>query len=167
MEKHLSSGNINTADFEQKRTQLHELLKVESRGAWVRSRFQHVNENDKSTRFFFDLERRRSSRKMITHLKMPDGTISEDPSHIKTMAREFYENLYSPNEIDNEKIETILTGLPQLSEDSKVDLDQPITFQELSKSVRAVHNNKVPGIDGNPSEFYKTFWDKITFRIPL
>ena len=36
-----------------------------------------------------------------------------------------------------------------------------ITFDEFTEAVTKMKNNKAPGIDGLPVEFYKTFWDTL------
>ena len=41
------------------------------------------------------------------------------------------------------------------------DLEGPITQEELHQAVTYSKNNKSPGPDGFPVEFYKIFWDQI------
>lgn len=38
-------------------------------------------------------------------------------------------------------------------------LDDPITVEELFKALLDMPNNKSPGPNGYPAEFYKHFWD--------
>ena len=40
----------------------------------------------------------------------------------------------------------------------KLNLDAPITKEELEKVVRKLQHNKSPGPDGIPAEFYQVFW---------
>ena len=49
--------------------------------------------------------------------------------------------------------------LPSLTTDESTLLDQPITPEEVIKSLHSMPNNKSPGPDGLPAEFYKHFWD--------
>ena len=37
-------------------------------------------------------------------------------------------------------------------------LNRPITITELSSIVKNMKNNKTPGIDGFPADFFKVFW---------
>ncbi len=39
-------------------------------------------------------------------------------------------------------------------------LDKEITVEELVLAVKDTKNNKTPGCDGIPIEFYKVFWNK-------
>ena len=43
-------------------------------------------------------------------------------------------------------------------------LTENITIEELEKVISSTANNKSPGIDGIPFEFYKTFWDTIKYE---
>ena len=49
----------------------------------------------------------------------------------------------------------------KLTEEQKMELDQPISLAEMSKSIYEMSNDKAPGIDGLPIEFYKCFYDRI------
>lgn len=40
-------------------------------------------------------------------------------------------------------------------------LSKPIGLGELFKALQGMENGKVPGIDGIPVEFYRTFWSVI------
>ena len=60
-----------------KQHQLSELERVQARGAWVRSRFQYINDSDKPTKYFFDLEKKRGTKKLLSHLTLPDGSITD------------------------------------------------------------------------------------------
>ena len=51
---------------------------------------------------------------------------------------------------------------PQISENQKNVLDSPITLQELKIAILSMNNDKCPGLDGYPIEFYKTFWTDLS-----
>ena len=48
-----------------------------------------------------------------------------------------------------------------ISNDDKIILDDDITVDEIADAVKNLSNNKSPGSDGFPIEFYKFFWSKI------
>ena len=52
--------------------------------------------------------------------------------------------------------------VPQISEEEKVMLCEPVTKQELKEALLTFPNNKSPGLDGLSYEFYKYFWDDIS-----
>ena len=54
-----------------------------------------------------------------------------------------------------------LKNIPKLPEESKRNMEQEITEDELLKVLKTTDNNKSPGDDGYPVEFYKVFWTDI------
>ena len=78
---------------------------------------------------------------------------------------DFYSKLYTcRNDVSSECIDEYLNihNLPQISETSKEICDQPICLEEVKKAVSEMKNNKSPGPDGIPAEFYKIFWNDIS-----
>lgn len=53
-------------------------------------------------------------------------------------------------------------NLPSLSTEEASEMIQPITVQEISDTIKNLKNNKSPGPDGFPGEFYKVFAGEIT-----
>ena len=45
----------------------------------------------------------------------------------------------------------------------KIEIDEPLTYNEVAKAVNKLKNQKSPGPDGYPAEFYKVFWDQIGY----
>ena len=48
-----------------------------------------------------------------------------------------------------------------LSEEEKYSISHKFTMKELEQTVKDMGNDKTPGIDGLPAEFYKVFWPEI------
>ena len=48
-----------------------------------------------------------------------------------------------------------------ISDDIKSDFDRDININEIKEAVKRMKNEKSPGIDGFPVEFYKIFWNEI------
>lgn len=143
-----------------KQHELAELERVKARGAWVRSRFQNANDSDKPTKYFFDLERKGGKQKQLSHLTLLDGSITDSEKEINDISKAFYTDLYIPDPVDDECQNKILENLPTLNDDQQELIDNAISYDELSTAA-SKSNNKSPGIDGLPSEFYKTFWTLI------
>ena len=55
------------------------------------------------------------------------------------------------------------TGLKVVPDRMRPDLEGEITMDELITALNGTKNNKSPGADGYPIEFYKLFWDNIGF----
>ena len=78
-----------------------------------------------------------------------------------------YYNLYKTKAVDTDSIKsflnnipilpvyTYITCIPQLSEEQKLSCEGQITIEECKGILETFENNKSPGNDGIPSEFYK------------
>jgi len=58
--------------------------------------------------------------------------------------------------------ESFFENLPQVSEEVNADLSKAVTLEELEKALQSMEGGKVPGIDGLPVEFYRTFWTEVS-----
>lgn len=84
------------------------------------------------------------------------------PQEINNTFRQFYSCLYSAGTQPSQyEIDSFLNNLdlPSLTTEESNFLEQPITSEELIKALHSMPNNKSPGPDGLPAEFYKHFWD--------
>src|SRR6185369_16376877 len=79
------------------------------------------------------------------------------PTDALLTARAFYLNLYSNEEINEEAANTLLHHLSQVSQKSNLHLMKEITKEEIKSVLVQLPNNKAPGTDGLPYEFYKSF----------
>ncbi len=104
----------------------------------------------------------KKEKALIPSITNAAGTITHNPQEINNVFHQFYSNLYaSNNEPDQSEIDTFLNklDLPTLPTELINSLDAPITSEELYKALNKMPNNKSPGPDGLPAEFYKHFWN--------
>ena len=76
----------------------------------------------------------------------------------------FYSNLYSKTDYDTtaEEYEEFLSiPSPKLDGAEMEALNGEITETEVLNALKSTQNNKAPGSDGLPAEFYKVFWRDI------
>ena len=74
----------------------------------------------------------------------------------------FYESLYSPDPINNEKKNTLLNTIDHfVPENFKLLLEEPLSVDECHKALTNMKSDKSPGSDGLPAEFYNFFWEVI------
>jgi len=80
-------------------------------------------------------------------------------SEIRQRAVQFYDKLYSSEYRKDEGLSgCFYEGLPNVSEDSKAELERPLSEEELLNALKGIESGKAPGMDGLPAEFYKEFW---------
>ena len=139
------------------------LEKEKVKGLIIRSRSQWFEEGEKSTKYFFNLEKANAIKKHIRKLKVGDGTIVTDPTDILEEQRQFYQKLLSSQvqTSDNKHPEFFNSDIPTLSEDMKLECEGQITILECEQVLKTLKKNKSPGNDGLPFEFYDKFWDDL------
>ena len=143
---------------------LNNLVSEKNKGAQVRSRAKWIEEGEKSTKYFFNLEKQNISKNTIKKLKRDDGSYTNTDSDIIEEGYIFYENLYKKENIPDTEINKYLgevNNLKLLSENESRRLEGKITKQECETALTSMKGNKSPGSDGIPVEFYKTFWPHI------
>ena len=94
------------------------------------------------------------------------GSITTDPFSILSEQKRFYQDLYtSKNKSRNhlQAIDSFLKDLniPRLTEEQMLSCEDAITAEECAKLLESFQNNKAPGNDGIPIEFYRKFWSLI------
>ena len=140
---------------------LRELVTKRLEGAKVRSRASWLEEGEKPTRFFFNLEQTKQKQVTITKLKTTRGEITSQKDILQATA-DFYQKLYTDEEVDAETQTWFLEQLDRtLAHHAKNSCEGPITRKELDEAVRKMNVNKSPGPDGLTTEFYLTFWHLI------
>lgn len=93
-------------------------------------------------------------------------TILTDPDTILNEEVQFYKTLYTePSSDQNIETETDYflkdNHLPKIENELKIFCDEQITIEECGLALKQLSNNKSPGSDGFPTEFYKFFWQDI------
>ena len=136
-------------------------------GIIIRSKAKFVEEGEKSTQYFLNLEKRNSEIKHMKAIINSNGTLINNPNSILNEQASFYCKLYSSNKTMSEDIKnlehTFLANeeIPKLEEEQRTELEEPLTIIELSKALKDMANNKSPGLDGFTTNFYKFFWSDI------
>ena len=134
-----------------------------TRGSMIRSRARWVEEGEHSTKYFFNLEKRNYNAKTMKCLRKRDNSIISDSKEILRELEFFYKGLYTskfkigqPSFQEFENLER-----PRVSDDDRLNLDGPLRENEIIQALKSSKNNKTPGTDGLPVEFYKMFWQDI------
>ena len=99
----------------------------------------------------------------MRELKNEDGTVITEKAAISTEVRNFFENLYNDEEyVSQECMEEMVQDIPALiSPEESLQLEFPISEEEVKKAIWSLHPDKALGPDGFPIRFYRTFWSLI------
>ena len=131
-------------------------------GIIIRSPARWYEHGERSSKYFLNLEKRNHVKKHIRKLDI-NGFLTTDPLKILNEQKRFYQELYqSINRTSNngERISLFLDNLniPKLTEREKNSCVGKISAGECYKLLDKFQNNKTPGNNGIPHEFYLKIW---------
>ena len=133
------------------------IIESNSRGARIRAKIEEIEQDEKSTKYFYSKEHNNGERKQIRTLLKGQNIITEENDIIKETT-DFYSKLYTSEGADNGKVEQVSTKIrTSLSGEQKLKLNKFISEDEIIKTIRAMKNNKSPGDDGLTKDFTKPF----------
>ena len=134
-----------------------------TKGAIIRSRCNWNEQGEKSTKYFFNLEKRNYKEKTISSLTLEDGSITTDPKTILLEEAEYYKKLYTSSYPDMKESTYFLDNddVKKLNTEQKTSCDGEMKEVELRKALQAMskNKNKSPGCDGITIEFYIKYWN--------
>ena len=154
------SQQLDTAKKE-----LEDLNKEQVMASIFRSKCEWAEHGEKSSKFFLNLEKHNYENKHITAIEVNKDTILTDEKEVLDEIKNFYETLYSSNQIDHKKLDEVLKDIPKLNDRQKKQTKGLITYEECLKALKSLKNGKTPGLDGITTDFYKFFWIDISTTV--
>ena len=162
-ESNLSPENMD--QLETAKQKLLTLRKHKMQGHLIRSRANLIENDEKPSKYFCNLETQNFTSKIIPKIQKQDGKVITDQTEILKETKQFYKTLYSDrdhvlNDIDLEK-EFDNIEIPKLSNIEAESMTGKITMTEAAFALKLMKNNRSPGSDGFSADFFKVFWGKL------
>lgn len=148
-------------DIQEIKSKLAEIADYKTQGLILKSQTRWYEKGEKSNKYFLNLITRNQVRKCISKIQKEDGTFTTDNTEILDLQAAFYKKLYSNKCTKTEhEIELYLEKLaiPKLNENDRNQCEGVLTLDECHSVLKQFKNNKAPGNDGIPVDFYKKFW---------
>lgn len=155
VDEHITLNNLQS--------QLDTFYLEKAKGAFVRSRAHWIEEGEKNSSYFFNLEKQRQTKKKIQKLTI-NGCISDNQLDINREVTRFYSNLYNSKFSETRCLfffEEIEKYKRKINDDFKETMENDLKIEELDRAVTSMAKGKSPGIDGLTIEFYMFFWKEI------
>lgn len=120
---------------------------------------------DKNNKTFHRAIKTRQTQNMIREIRCGNGSVVKQRSEIKKKAEEFYSKFLNHIQVSytgvaEEELQEVLKFC--CSMDDCQLLEAEVFAEEIRRVLFAMPNNKSPGPDGYPCEFYKTTWSVIS-----
>ncbi|KAG1328634.1 hypothetical protein G6F62_008060 [Rhizopus arrhizus] len=121
----------------------------------LRSGLQWREKGERSNAYFYRCLRERQHTQAITSLSTPDGQLVSNPVDLVNCAKDYYEELYTPDPIIQEDVDRLLTNFPttaQISSDHHESLLRPWNDDDVQICLASSPRRRRPGVDGIPFE---------------
>ena len=165
LETRINDNLCNVTDqtiqtLSQKKIRLTEIRKTKIDGVMLRSRTRYQDLGEKPTKYFFGLENRQYTNKVMNKIIDSNAVEHTDTKDILNCQKQFYENLYDkvPVSENNSLTDILGENEDKLSDEEAHALEGKITYAELLHALKQMKNEKSPGLDGYTAEFFKFFW---------
>ena len=145
--------------LDQMKTLKERLREMETKqwaGAQVRSTAHLLDQREQPSCYFYRKELQQGRKKTITKIIDSHGNVCNTSDSIRNAFFEFYHTLYAREEIDPVVGDMFLKDLPRLDPADAESLGRDVRLEEIETSIGQMENNKSPGPDGLPKEFYAT-----------
>ena len=164
--KHFKSSVTNYHNhlqYIEYKERLNTIYSKKVNGIRIRSKCDWYDSGEKSTKFFLNLEKSRSSQGVVRSILKNEIGVKHQ-SEINNKLYKFYKNLFKENlNTSKEAISSFLENinLPTISNEQALEYEGIISETELLKALKSMKNDKSPGNDGITKQFYEFFWDDI------
>ena len=135
---------------------LEERLMDKAQGIIFRSKVKWYEEGEKNTKYFYSLEKTKYNAKTCYKVIDDNSTEYTDANKILQVQEEFYKKLYE----EDKHVQFNLVNEYDIKVKDPVReiQNQQITKSDLTCAIKKMKNNRTPGKDGIPIDFYKVFW---------
>lgn len=128
------------------------------------SRGNYYEYGEKASRLLAHQLKQQTASRLISQIKDNSNNLLTSPTEINATFELFYSTLYkshSPTNSNNMKQFFDKLQTPTIAPDIAKKLDAPLNLTEITKAIKEMQNNKSPGPDGYPAEFFFKFCDKL------
>lgn len=139
------------------------LTSVQTEDMLLKTRHAHYEYGDKPSKLLSHQLRQACSVHQITQIQTSTG-VTTDPKLINDEFKRFYMSLYvSEQSTDPSDFDSFFSSftVPSIDPASNLQLEEPITLEEIRRAAGRMQCSKSPGPDGFPIEFYRKFMDRI------
>lgn len=148
------------------KNKLEKINSIKTEGYRIRARANFIENNEKGSKYFINLEKRNAKIKNITRIKLHDNLETTNKDTILQELANFYKKLYEESEYSDEYDNLFLNDqIPKININEKNLCDMEISIDECSSALNKMKPNKSPGTDGFTVEFLKFFWEDIKFLV--
>ena len=157
---HIAS-ELDKEELKKAKDELEDIRDRKIDGMIIRSRSNWHEKGERSSKYFFNLEKQNWVKKSIPFLRENDKLISGEKNVLGYLTKHFQRIMSGQNEgkVEADIQEFICRNVEKrLTLKQQEKLDEPITEEELSKALYRMQNDRSPGSTGFTAGFFKFFF---------
>ena len=151
-------------EYDELKTELQSIYEEKGKQAMFRAKCRWVENGERPTKYFFNLEKRNYKKKTISEVRLQDDSTTNDGNVILDQIETYYKNLYtSDRTFSNEECDSFMLNLkiPKLLDEDRDRLEGLLTYDKCREVLETFQADKAPGEDGFTTEFYKYFFELV------
>ena len=148
-----------------KRAELESIRSKKLKGQLVRSRLQWLQDGEKPSKYFSNLEKKNFIEKTIRKVRLNNGEVITDQENILSQVQQYYSNLFENRDDALQRINFENLGIKSSTRVPEEDIGLLVTVDEVGQVLKKMKSSKSPGIDGITVEFVKVFWRQVKYFI--
>ena len=126
-------------EYDELKTELQSIYEEKGKQAIFRAKCRWVENGERPTKYFFNLEKRNYNKKTISELRLQDNSTTNNRNVILDQIETYFKNLYTSDyTYSNDEWDSFTLNLkiPRLSDEDRDKLEGPLTYDECKKSNR-------------------------------
>ena len=166
LESLISTGaeECSLQEYNKCKKDLEEIYNYITKGIILRSKTDWYELGEKSTKYFFNLEKRNKAKSYIRMILTESSSEITESKAILSELKSFYSKLYEQRSTKTKAdclhyISNV--RVPKLSEEDRTICEGKLSKKECYDALLSLGNNKSPGNDGLSKEFYVCSFNEI------
>lgn len=156
----------NYTQIQKIKAKLLVLKRQQSEGYKIRARIQNTLQEEETSMYHMMRENKRGNRKILTEVKLPDGTSLTKQNEIKDAVHKYITEILSRKPTDENALKELIRNISRkINTVEAENLTVVIEEDELKEAILQSPKNKSPGPDGIPVEFYQVFWPQMKSKM--
>lgn len=152
--------------MKETRQKLDQLLTFKAEAALRSVNQNYYEKSNRASKLLAYQLRKKQSERIITKIRHHiTKEMKIKPRDIADAFAEYYKHLYDDQETLSQetKMQKFMNkfNLPMLTPEQALEMTEPVSLKEILDTIKNLKNNKSPGPDGFPGEFYKCFIEEI------
>ena len=116
--------------------EINQFYEMQANAARIRSKANFIEKNEKSSKYFFSLEKQRGKQKLWSKIKCENGDIKFDITSILNEQVKFYKTLFTSEGIDLDSAHVLLSNIEtKVNPEKARDLELNLSEKEIETSI--------------------------------